>query len=411
MASNNLSILFWLYKSRKNKQDESPIHLRISYDGSRKNLSTGFTITHERWDEEKGIVKGIKKDAVQINSYISQTKATVMQLFNDMLKDRDVNLDTLVDRFFGRDVNNMTLMELVEYHNTDFKARIGTDYTFSTYEKYDILCRKLKLFIPHKYSKKDIRLRDLNHKFMADFDFYLKNHDKNEHNTAVKYLQNLKKIINVGVINQWIKDNPFKQFKTGYKDVDRIYLTQHELNIIEGKSFRIQRLAFVRDVFLFQCYTGLAYSDMARLTAGHVSPGIDGNKWIIIRRKKTDVRAAIPLLPKAEELIQKYNSDSNDPNKPLFSFYVIQKFNAYLHEIAELCEINKNLTSHVGRRTFATTIALANGISLETISKLLGHTSTRITSQYAVVTDHKIGQDMAQLRETLQSKSVLKKVK
>ena len=207
---------------------------------------------------------------------------------------------------------------------------------------------------------------------MADFDFYLKNHDKNEHNTAVKYLQNLKKIINVGVINQWIKDNPFKQFKTGYKDVDRIYLTQHELNIIEEKTFRIPRLSFVKDIFLFQCYTGLAYSDMARLTVGHVSPGIDGNKWIIIRRKKTDVRAAIPLLPKAEELIQKYDSGSNDPNKPLFSFYVIQKFNAYLHEIAELCEINKNLTSHVGRRTFATTIALANGISLETISKLLG---------------------------------------
>ena len=132
---------------------------------------------------------------------------------------------------------------------------------------------------------------------------------------------------------------------------------------------------------------------------------------IIIRRKKTDVRAAIPLLPKAEEIIQKYNSDNTDPKKPLFSFYVIQKFNAYLHEIAELCEINKNLTSHVGRRTFATTIALANGISLETISKLLGHTSTRITSQYAVVTDHKIGQDMAQLRETLQNKSVLKKAK
>ena len=132
MASNNLSILFWLYRSRKNKQDESPIHLRISYEGGRKNLSTGFSITHERWDDEKGIVKGTKKDAIQINSYISQTKATIMQLFNDMLKDRDVNLDTLVDRFFGRDVNNMTLMELVEYHNTDFKARIGTDYTFST---------------------------------------------------------------------------------------------------------------------------------------------------------------------------------------------------------------------------------------------------------------------------------------
>ncbi len=405
MATNNFNILFWLYKSKKNKQQEAPIYLRLTYNQERKNISTGFNINSARWDKSKSMVKGTKDDAVKINSYISQTKATLMELFNDMLKDRDINLDILVDRFFGRDVNNMTLMELVEYHNKDFKSRIGTDYTFSTFEKYDILHRKLIAFIPYRYNKKDIRLKDLSHKFMADFDFYLKNHDKNEHNTAVKYLQNLKKIINVGVINQWIRDNPFKQFKTGYKDVDRVYLTQHELTIIEEKTLPLERLSLVKDLFLFQCYTGLAYSDMARLTAGHVSPGIDGNKWIIIRRKKTDVRAAIPLLPKAEELIHKYNTGDNNPSRSLFSFYSIQKFNAYLHEIAELCGINKNLTSHVGRRTFATTIALANGISLETISKLLGHTSTRITSQYAVVTDLKISQDMAQLRNTLKGKA------
>jgi glycerophosphoryl diester phosphodiesterase len=166
MATNNLNILFWLYRSKKNKQNEAPIYLRLTYNQERKNVSTGYNINTARWDNNKGMVKGTKDDAAQINSYISQTKATLMELFNDMLKERDVNLDVLVDRFFGRDVNNMTLMELVDYHNKDFKSRIGTDYTFSTFEKYDILQRKLKAFIPCKYNKKDIRLKDLTHKFM-----------------------------------------------------------------------------------------------------------------------------------------------------------------------------------------------------------------------------------------------------
>ncbi len=405
MATNNLRILFWLYRSKKNSQDEVPIYLRITYNQERKNISTGFYINAARWDKSKSMVKGTKDDAMQINSYITQTKATLMESFNKMLKDRDINLDILVDHFFGRDVNNMSLLEMVKYHNSDFKVRIGTDYTFSTFEKYDILHRKLCAFIPYKYNKTDIRLKDISNKFLADFDFYLKNHDKNQHNTATKYLKNLKKIVSMAIVNGWLDDNPFKGYKATYKDVDRVYLTQTELDKIESKVFKLNRLELVRDMFLFQCYTGLAYSDMAKLTAGHISPGIDGNKWIITRRKKTDVRAAIPLLPKAEELLAKYDNGSNDINRALFPFYVIQKFNSYLHEIADLCGISKNLTSHVGRRTFATTIALGNGIGLETISKILGHTSTKITSIYAIVTDHKISEDMNSLKETLQRKS------
>jgi len=404
MPTNNIKILFWLHKSKLNKKGEVPLYLRLTYNNQRKNLSTGYNIFPERWDGIKGTVKGLKEDAVLINAYISQTKAKLMELFNEMLKEKDIDLNKLMDRFFGRDVHNSTLLELVEHHNSDFQSRIGTDYTQSTFEKYDILHRKLIEFIPFRYQKKDIRLRDLTVNFMADLDFYLKKHDGNEHNTATKYLKNLKKILNVGVRNGWIENSPFEHYVSVYKDVDRVYLTQHELDILHKKKFRLARLELVRDIFLFQCYTGLAYSDMAMLTFGNIVPGIDGGKWIITRRKKTNVRAAIPLLLEAEELIEKYNNGVTDTKKPLFDFYAIQKFNAYLHEIAELCEINKNLTSHVGRRTFATTIALANGIGLETISKILGHTTTKITAQYAVVTDLKISEDMQKLRKQLQKK-------
>ncbi|MBV4357713.1 site-specific integrase [Pinibacter aurantiacus] len=405
MAGNNIKILFWIHKSKQNRKGEAPIYLRITYNSERKNISTGFNVAPSRWDGTKGVVKGLKEDAVQINGYISQTKARLMELFNEMLKEQDINLDKLIERFFGKDVSDISLLELVELHNKDFESRIDIDYARSTFEKYDILQKKLKAFIPYKYQKKDIRLRDLTHQFIMDFDFYLKSHDKNEHNTATKYLKNLKKIVNTAVIKGWLDDNPFEAFKSPYKDVDRIYLTQVELEIIRQKTFKQERLSLIRDIFLFQCYTGLSYVDMSKLVHNNITDGIDGRKWIITRRRKTNVRAAIPLLNQAQELLARYNTSCADSNTPIFPFYSIQKFNSYLHEIAELCSINKNLTSHVGRRTFATTIALANGVGLETISKILGHSNTRITSQYAVVNDIKLSLDMEELRRKLGDKT------
>jgi len=399
MSKNNITILAWLYKSRKNKHGQSPLYIRVSYNNQRKNISTGYNIDPLKWDAAKSRVKGKDDEAEAINSYLQQTQSKLVSLYNDMLKEGDINLDKLIDRFFGRDYSPMTLLELVKYHNEDFKKRIGIDYTFSTYEKYDILRKKIEAFIPTKYGKKDIRIKDLTIQFAADFDFYLKDNDKNKHNTVVKYITNLKKILNMAVTNGWIDKSPFIKFKSTFKDVERIYLTWEELNAIEQKTFKIERLNLVKDMFLFQCYTGLAYSDMAKLKSDDVKIGIDGNKWIIINRKKTDVRSAIPLLPKALMIIEKYEAKriGND----LLSCYAIQKFNSYLEEIAVLCGINKNLTSHVGRRTFATTVALSNGVSIETISKILGHSTTKITHQYAVVTDLKVSQEMEILREKM----------
>jgi site-specific recombinase XerD len=402
MASNNIKILIWFYKTKLNRNLQAPIYLRVSFSGNRKEFSTGYSIEPNKWDAAKMKVKGKDGEAEAINSYLQQTQSKLVSLYNDMMKEGDVNLDKLVDRFFGRDHTPMTLLELVKYHNEDFKKRIGIDYTFSTYEKYDILRKKLEVFIPLKYGKQDMRIRDLSFQFAADFDFYLKEHDKNKHNTVVKYITNLKKILNMAVTNGWIDKSPFIKFKSTFKDVERIYLTQEELDAIEQKTFKIERLNLVRDMFLFQCYTGLAYSDMSLLTHADVKLGIDGNKWIIINRKKTDVRSAIPLLPKALLFIEKYDGKRNgDELQPCYS---IQKFNSYLEEIADLCGIQKNLTSHVGRRTFVTTVALSNGVSIETISKILGHSTTKITHQYAVVTDLKVSQEMEKLKGMIKEK-------
>ena len=303
MSSNNINILVWLYKAKTNKKGQSPLYIRVSYNSKRKNIASGFYVLPERWDSAKGRVKGSLPDAKEINEYIQQTQSRLISIYNEMLKEGDINLDKLVDRFFGRDTDPMTLMELVKYHNEDFHKRIGIDYTFSTYEKYDILRKKLELFIPNKYSKADIRLKDLNPVFVADFDYYLKHNDGNKHNTVVKYITNLKKIVNIAVTNGWLLKSSFVGYKSAYKDVERVYLTLPELKAIEQKEFKMERLRLVKDLFLFQCYTGLAYSDMAKLTDKDISTGVDGGKWIIIRRKKTDVRSAIPLLPMALDIL------------------------------------------------------------------------------------------------------------
>lgn len=214
-GKNHLNILFWLYKSKMNKQGEVPFYLRVTYSNQRKNQSTGFNIPPARWDVKKGLMKGLNEQAKQVNTFILQSQSRLMDLFNEMLRERDVNLEILLDRFKDRESKSHTLLELVEHHNNDFKARIGTDYTFSTFEKYDILRRKLAAFILHVYHKKDIRLKGLTPKFMANFDFYLKNNERNQHNTSTKYLKNSKKVLNVGILNGWINE-PFECFKVTY---------------------------------------------------------------------------------------------------------------------------------------------------------------------------------------------------
>lgn len=397
--ANNVKILFWIKSNRINKKGLAPLMLRISYNKQRKEFSTGFNIEPCKWDNAKYKVKLKTGEAQQINQYIDEAKAKIFSLFKEMLLNEDICFDKLIDGFLGRNESTITLLQLVKLHNENFKSRVGIDYAFSTYEKYEITSKRIESFVKEYYKKPDIKLKQLDHRFISEFDFYLKTKHLNDHNTTTKYCKNLKKILNLAVVNNWIDANPFIGYKCSYKEVDRVYLSKSELHIIEAKSFKLQRLQIAKDLFVFQCYTGLSFCDMAKLTKSDISIGIDGNKWIITRRQKTDTRSAIPLLEQAIGIIEKYSCIESENLLPV---YCIQKFNAYLHEIAELCGIDKNLTSHVGRRTFATTIALANGIGLETISKILGHSNTKITQQYAVVTDLKLSEDMQVLKDRLQ---------
>jgi integrase len=218
----------------------------------------------------------------------------------------------------------------------------------------------------------------------------------------MNYIKQLKKVIHQAIAYGYIDRDPFTEFKTSYQDPNRAYLTQQEVDAIEAKEIKIYRLRLVRDIFLFMCYTGLSYSDLAKLTPEDISTGIDGGRWIINERNKTGNRFSIPLLPKALAILDRYaNHPECSVNNTILPMRSNQKLNSYLTEIADICEIQKNITCHIARHTFATTITLTNGVPIETVSKMLGHKNLQTTQIYSKVIDKKISSDMEDLRKKL----------
>jgi len=253
-------------------------------------------------------------------------------------------------------------------------------------------------FIRWKYKKEDLLLCDLNHEFITEMEFYLKTVRKCCHNSAIKYIKNFKKIVRIALANGWLRVDPFANYKMTLKKVDRGFLSEDELSAIQNKEFHCERLRQVRDIFLVGCMTGLAYSDLKKLSTDNLVKGDDGNLWIHVNRTKTDVPSHIPLLPLAAQIIDQYSTHPYCVSKNvLLPVASNQKLNAYLKEIGNLCGINKDLSSHIARHTFATTVTLNNDIPIESVSKMLGHSSINMTKNYARLLDKKVSNDMQKL--------------
>ena len=281
--------------------------------------------------------------------------------------------------------------------------------TYGTLKNYFTTQKYIKLFLINKRKTQDIYLSQLTYGFLVDFEKFLRSHTpednqkKMENNTVMKHIQRLRKMVTLAYKMEWIDKDPFIKFKPAYIKNEREFLREDELQAIIEKEFKIERLTLVKDLFVFSCYTGLSYIDVMNLNEDNIALGIDGGKWIITNRQKTHNKVKIPLLPIAKELINKYESHvKTKKTKTLFPNISNQKLNSYLKEIADLCDIKKNLTFHIARHTFATTITLSNGVPIETVSKLLGHTKIATTQIYAKVIERKVSEDMASLRRKLE---------
>ncbi len=402
-----ITILFYLKRAKVNANGLVPIFQRITVNGKRNDKSTGKFIDPDKWHSEISKVKGNSEEARTINSHLDNLKIKVNQAEKILTaKDIEVTSETLNNELFGVKERARTLIPIFEEHNRKIEELLGIEYAAGTLERYKTSLKHTINFIQWKYNISDINIDKIDHAFITEYEFYLRSVRKCNNNSAVKYVKNFHKIINQCLANGWLVKDPFANYKAKVKEVIREFLSEEEIERILKKKFVSERLELVRDIFVFSCFTGLAYIDVKQLTKNHISLGIDGDKWIFTTRQKTETLSKIPLLPIAQQMIDKYENHplSNNENR-LLPILSNQKMNAYLKEIADVCGINKDLTFHIARHTFATTVTLSNGVPLETVSKMLGHTNLKTTQHYAKILDTKISNDMQLLKQKFSIKN------
>lgn len=398
--NKTLKIHFYL-KTRSNyTPDEVPIYLRVTVDGDRLESSTQRDISSEKWDRSRQMAKGNSDDARQLNNFLDSLRAQIYEAQRDLLnRGQEVTAQALKNILFGHPESGKTICEVYEYVIHQVRELVGRDYAIGTLRRYNAAYAALTAFLLSKYRLKDLPIKDLTMQFVIEFEFYLKSIRRVQHNTAMGIIKKLKRVTHLCLVNGWLEKDPFISYKIKIRETNRGFLTPEELVVISNKVFLSDRITQVRDVFVFCCYTGLSYCDVKTLSRKDITTGIDGEKWIFTVRQKTKVSIRVPLLPPVIEIIARYDQHILCVNRgKLLPVPSNQKTNEYLKEIADRCDIAKNLTFHVARHTFATTVTLTNGVPLETVSKMLGHRTLRTTQQYAKIIDLKVSSDMNALR-------------
>ena len=369
---STFKVLFYLKKGSEKRNGEVAIMARITVDGKICQFSTKQNILPENWNVKAGKATG--KAAGQINKMLDDVKASLNHIYHEQQRrDNYVTAEKVKNEFLGHSENHATLLDLFVKHNNDVKQLIGISKSASTYQKYEVTRKHLEKFLMYKYKLSDIALQEINLMFITDFEVYLKTIGKCNSNTTAKFMQFFKRIILIARNNGIITGDPFVNYKIRIQKVDIGYLTEEEIEKILKLNLVSERLEHVRDLFIFSCFCGLAYIDVAGLRKEHIRKSFDGNLWIMTKRVKTGTNVNVPLLDIPKMILNKYKNKL--PNGKILPIISNQKLNSYLKEIADLSRIRKNLTFHQARHTFATTTTLSKGVPIETVSKMLGHTN------------------------------------
>lgn len=393
-----ITTYFPLRESKQNKKGLSPIEVSITTNGKRIYFSTGKHVPAADWNKEKQAVKGKSEEAQLINGYLIQLRNKIYQKEIELLQKgylitAELLKEAITDKVEA--LNEKTLLDVLNEHNTERKAMVGKTVAPATYWVFEYTGRLFKEFIQKKYERKDLYLREINLGFIQGFHAYLLGEKKMGQNSCTKHLKFLKKLLNLAVANSYISYNPVNAYKVEREPVEVDFLDEEELRKIINFDTPLPRLERAKDMFLFGCFTGLSYIDIKTLTPEHFEKDSTGRIWIKKRRVKTGVLSRIPLLPIAKLILDKYKG-----GEKLLPIQDPADINKYLKDIAILCGINKRICFHTSRHTFASTVTLANNISLEVVSKMLGHTNTRMTAHYAKLIDKCIGEQMDKLMDT-----------
>lgn len=394
--NTTFTTLFYLKGERRDKNGKAGLYLRITVDGKRSTISLHRKIDPEKWDSRLNKLLGKGPEAEEINSLMTNIRHKINKIQNRLIDKGDAfSAEDIKTLYLGKKEKPKMLVEVFDAHNKQMEKLIDIEFALGTFKRYHTTRNHIQEFIKKEYQKNDLPIQDVNLKFIKGFEYFLKEVKGCNHNSSLKYVNNFKKIIRMAVGNEWITKDPFYNYKIKFKTVEREFLSKEELKTLAEREINWERLAVVRDMFVFCCYTGLAYVDIQKLTSDNIVRDIDGNLSILAKRTKTKTKLVIPLLPPAVAVLDNYADHPKVLNgECVLPVLSNQKSNAYLKEIALLCGIQKNLTTHLARHTFATTVTLTNGVPLETVGKLLGHKNLRTTQHYAKIIDRKVSEDM-----------------
>tara|TARA_R110002049_G_scaffold252890_4_gene428232 strand:+ start:150 stop:1502 length:1353 start_codon:yes stop_codon:yes gene_type:complete len=406
---HTFTVHFWLKKTSIRKDDTIPIYARIWIDSIPVDVSTKQVIVEEQWCTMTGRVKAKTNNGKHINDILDDINSQIKKAYKQLKEEgRLITSKAVKLRYLGKDKSVLTCKGLIGYHRENELQKLapGTIKNYGATEKY------IDRFIKKEFKSNDIHLAQIDYSFIVKFENYLRccpplrKSQPLNNNGIMKHLERLQKFTTLAFKHGWIKLDPFALYQLKYEEFDCPFLEQFELDAMVKLSISEKSMRLVRDVFVFSCYTGLCYIEVKNLKAKSIVTGIDGERWIMVRRQKSNTPVKLPLLDEAEAILQKYADYPCEMNNySLLQVFSDQKINQYLKKIAKLCEIDKNLTFHVARHTFATTIALLNDVPIETVSKLLGHTKLSTTQKYARVIERKISKDMTQLKSKLKINS------
>ena len=395
----NVAILMYL-KSRKNSKGEFQIYLRLTVDGKRKEVSLNRSIDPSKWDKNKQRGKGNSEAILSLNKYLvsieNKVNLSEQELINKHIR---VTVDSLMNQYTGIQNKAHYLIEVFKYENSRTKMLVEA----GTYKKYEAVLNHIERYLLHQYKLTDIDVKQIDFQFVTDFDYYLRSERKIAKNSTVRIVTTLKQIVKTAFHKGWIEKDPFLNYKVKLEKKVTGFLTKDEIDTINNKVFAFDRLNRVKDIFIVCCYTGLAYTDVNSLSWDDIVTNMDGTRWININRKKTNTQCKIPLLPIVVKIFDKYKDDPFTLNSgKLLPVPSNQNMNAYLKEIGDICGIKTNLTSHLARHSFATSIALPYGLPIETLSKIMGHKSLNMTLHYGKLLESKLLSDVSKFKENLE---------
>lgn len=400
MKKNTFKVLFYLRGNHVNKDGTSAIMIRISIDGEIEQLSSKLYVDPKVWDAKRGRANGRSAKILELNGRLQDIEVLLKEHYYDIQRRHGyVTAEMVRNAYMGITQREESLLKLYKQHLEDTKKLVGLSKADPTYRKYERMYRRVVEFMKKKYNITDIPLREIKYQFIVDLEFFLRTEYKYSQNTTYKCMKFFKQVINKAIRAGLITVDPFNGYKISVQRVDRGFLSEDDLKKMMEKEFASKRLEQVRDIFVFACFTGLAYIDLANLSVDNIQKMFDGRLWIVTHRQKTNTKVTVPLLPPAIKILKKYEGKYLDGQ--LLPIITNQKLNCYLKEIADICGIEKNLTFHLARHTFATTMTLGKGVPIESVSKMLGHTNIQTTQIYARITNEKISHDMENLAKNL----------